>query len=315
MPVRMWRHGIHAFLDILRQEFLDTLDHILAFGYIASFMMALLYESVLTFKDVWIEYRHDPVQYNIAVEDDDIRDRGTWSGVARFWYGRATKRPSTVGSPYHHLAILARSHTLQQLNVLAGTEKRHKRPRTAARLLDTDGTSVLWSIGRHTDHKSIVSYSTCKQLWQGFLYNDFLIDQMQAILAPCHSTTKDCFQPLLYWTSSRITNNVYTLVYVPLIFIYSLIIIEDDVEAFCEILSVEFLSSFNGLSRLEVILFKAPRTLERGTFRLLYSKRVHCASLCTIIYWPSGTSRKLACQTLWNGRQALTRWKWTLSWH
>lgn len=55
MPARMWRHGIHAFLEVLRHKLPQSLEHMLAFIYIAYSMMALLYETVSTFEDTWIE--------------------------------------------------------------------------------------------------------------------------------------------------------------------------------------------------------------------------------------------------------------------
>ena len=55
MPARMWRHGIHAFLEVLRHRLPESLEHMLAFIYIAYTMMALLYETVSTFEDTWIE--------------------------------------------------------------------------------------------------------------------------------------------------------------------------------------------------------------------------------------------------------------------
>lgn len=55
MPARMWRHGIHAFLEVLRHRLPDSLEHMLAFIYIAYSMMALLYETVPAFEDTWIE--------------------------------------------------------------------------------------------------------------------------------------------------------------------------------------------------------------------------------------------------------------------
>ena len=114
MPARMWRHGIHAFLEVLRHRLPDSLDHMLAFIYIAYSMMALLFETVPAFEDTWIECLGDLGRYRMAIEDDDIRDREVWAGVAQFWYSKATdKRPNT-GRLYHHLAILARPYTLQQ---------------------------------------------------------------------------------------------------------------------------------------------------------------------------------------------------------
>ena len=117
MPARMWRHGIHAFLEVLRHRLPESLDHMLTFIYIAYSMMALLYETVPTFEDTWIECLGDLGRYRMAIEDDDIRDREVWSGVARFWYGKASNNNPQVGRLYHHLAILARPFTLQQLSL------------------------------------------------------------------------------------------------------------------------------------------------------------------------------------------------------
>lgn len=117
MPARMWRHGIHAFLEVLRHRLPESLDHMLAFIYIAYSMMALLYETVSTFEDTWIECLGDLARYRMAIEDDDIRDREVWSGVARFWYSKAADKSPNVGRLYHHLAILARPSSLQQLSL------------------------------------------------------------------------------------------------------------------------------------------------------------------------------------------------------
>ena len=55
MPARMWRHGIHAFLEVLRHRLPESLEHMLSFIYIAYSMMALLFETVPAFEDTWIE--------------------------------------------------------------------------------------------------------------------------------------------------------------------------------------------------------------------------------------------------------------------
>jgi hypothetical protein len=75
MPARMWRHGIHSFLELLRHRLPASLDHMLAFIYLAYTMMALLYETVPAFEDTWIECLGDLGRYRMAIEDDDIRDR------------------------------------------------------------------------------------------------------------------------------------------------------------------------------------------------------------------------------------------------
>ncbi|KAK1658061.1 hypothetical protein BDP55DRAFT_594814, partial [Colletotrichum godetiae] len=45
MPARMWRHGIHSFLELLRHRLPASLEHMLTFIYLAYSMMALLYET------------------------------------------------------------------------------------------------------------------------------------------------------------------------------------------------------------------------------------------------------------------------------
>ena len=115
MPARMWKHGIHSFLELLRRRLPESLDYMLAFIYLAYQMMALLYETVPTFEDTWIECLGDLGRYRMAIEDEDVRDRETWAGVARFWYSKAADKSPTVGRLYHHLAILARPNALQQL--------------------------------------------------------------------------------------------------------------------------------------------------------------------------------------------------------
>lgn len=115
MPARMWRHGIHAFLELLRHSLPSSLDHMVNFIYFAYPMMTLLYESVPAFEDTWIECLGDLARYRMAIEDSDLRDREIWSGVARDWYSKASDSLPSTGRLYHHLAILARPDSLKQL--------------------------------------------------------------------------------------------------------------------------------------------------------------------------------------------------------
>ncbi|KAH7268340.1 hypothetical protein B0J15DRAFT_390316 [Fusarium solani] len=112
MPARMWRHGIHSFLELLRHQ---LPGHILMFLYLAYSMMALLFEMVPAFEDTWIECLGDLGRYCMAIEDDDVRDREAWTEVSHHWYIKASDGPTT-GRLYHHLAILARPNALQQLS-------------------------------------------------------------------------------------------------------------------------------------------------------------------------------------------------------
>lgn len=87
----------------------------LTFIYMAYSTMTLLYETVPDFVETWIECLGDLGRYRMAIEDDDIRDRETWTSVSRYWYSKASDRQPKIGRLYHHLAILARPDALQQL--------------------------------------------------------------------------------------------------------------------------------------------------------------------------------------------------------
>ncbi|KAF4475379.1 Telomerase-binding protein EST1A [Colletotrichum fructicola Nara gc5] len=115
MPARLWRHGIHSFLELLRHRLPASLEHMLTFIYLAYSMVALLYETVPTFEDTWIECLGDLGRYRMAIEDDDLKDREVWTSVSRHWYSKASDKAPTTGRLYHHLAILARPNALQQL--------------------------------------------------------------------------------------------------------------------------------------------------------------------------------------------------------
>ncbi|KZL80703.1 hypothetical protein CI238_09061 [Colletotrichum incanum] len=115
MPARMWRHGIHSFLELLRHRLPASLEHMLTFIYLAYSIIALLYETVPTFEDIWIECLGDLGRYRMAIEDDNLKDREVWTSVSRHWYSKASDKAPTTGRLYHHLAILARPNALQQL--------------------------------------------------------------------------------------------------------------------------------------------------------------------------------------------------------
>ena len=115
MPGRMWKHGIHSFLELMRRYLPESREYMIAFILLAYQMMALLYETVPAFEQTWIECLGDLGRYRMAVEDDDYRDRETWGGVARSWYSKASDEHPEIGRLYHHLAILAGPNALQKL--------------------------------------------------------------------------------------------------------------------------------------------------------------------------------------------------------
>jgi hypothetical protein len=107
MPARMWKHGIHAFLEVLRHRRPESQEYMLAFIYLAYQMMSLLLETVPNFTDTWIECLGDLARYRMAIEED--REIHTiWGGVAGRWYAMAADRHPVVGRLYHHSGILER---------------------------------------------------------------------------------------------------------------------------------------------------------------------------------------------------------------
>ncbi|KAK5118395.1 hypothetical protein LTR62_002909 [Meristemomyces frigidus] len=107
MLARMWKHGIHSFLEVLRHHRPASQEFMLSFIYLAYQMMSLLYETVPTFVDTWIECLGDLARYRMAIEDDK-EPHAQWGGVAASWYLKASDRHPQVGRLYHHLAILER---------------------------------------------------------------------------------------------------------------------------------------------------------------------------------------------------------------
>jgi hypothetical protein len=121
MPGRMWKIGIHPFLEELRlrlpvddQEPQDTRDHMIAFIHSCYQVVELLYETVPAFECAWIECLGDLGRYRMAI-DKDIQEYETWANVSRSWYSKAADKTPTVGRLSHHLATLARSSSLEQL--------------------------------------------------------------------------------------------------------------------------------------------------------------------------------------------------------
>ena len=115
MPARMWRHGIHAFLELLRHRLPESQDHMLSFIYIAYSMMALLLESVPGLTDTWIECLGDLTRYRMATEERLLHDREVWPGVSRMWCNKLADHSPDFGQIQRHLALQSSSNVFPQL--------------------------------------------------------------------------------------------------------------------------------------------------------------------------------------------------------
>ncbi|KAJ6142227.1 DNA/RNA-binding domain E.t1.c1-type [Penicillium chrysogenum] len=114
MPARMWRYGVHLFLELLRRKTPDSMEHMIDFIYLSYSIITLLLESVPDFKKTWIECLGDLARYRMAVEEFDKKVRELWVGVSRYWYNQDADRSAENGRIQHHLAVLACPDILQQ---------------------------------------------------------------------------------------------------------------------------------------------------------------------------------------------------------
>ncbi|HET6346874.1 MAG TPA: hypothetical protein VFH51_18210, partial [Myxococcota bacterium] len=106
MPGRLWKHGIHAYLELLRTHLPQSREHMLEFLSTSQQMMALLVETNPAFTDTWKECLGDLARYRMAIsEDAGVRQK--WTEIARGWYEQVLASDPGVGRLYHQLAVLA----------------------------------------------------------------------------------------------------------------------------------------------------------------------------------------------------------------
>uniref|UniRef100_A0A0B7KKM5 DNA/RNA-binding domain-containing protein n=1 Tax=Bionectria ochroleuca TaxID=29856 RepID=A0A0B7KKM5_BIOOC len=114
MAGRLWKHGIHSFLEILRTRQPGSHEHMLTFIHQAYTLLELLYESVPILEVIWLNFLGDVSRYGMFV-DENSDDGNIWIGVSRQWYSLASEKSPSAGHLYHHLAILARADVIQKL--------------------------------------------------------------------------------------------------------------------------------------------------------------------------------------------------------
>ena len=115
IPFRLWKHGILAYLEILRPRLPATFEFMESFIYMAYQMMGLLYETVPAYQDVWIECLGDLARYRSAMEGQSASSREIWNQDAIWWFATASLRQPLIGRYHHHLGMLARPKLAKQL--------------------------------------------------------------------------------------------------------------------------------------------------------------------------------------------------------
>ncbi|KAH7418050.1 hypothetical protein BKA64DRAFT_187096 [Cadophora sp. MPI-SDFR-AT-0126] len=118
MPARMWRHGIYSFLEFLRHRLPHSHDAMEEFIHLAYMMMERLYKNVPAFEDTWVVVG-DLTSYCMAIEGENLEDRGKWVAIARHWCSTLSRNAPTAGRLYHCLAMLTRGDVLLQLALLS----------------------------------------------------------------------------------------------------------------------------------------------------------------------------------------------------
>ena len=114
IPTRLWRYGIHLFLELLRHRLPESLDYMVDFIYHAYSIITLLLRRDSMFAETWTEYLGDLGLYRMVVENDR-RDKQVWAGVSRDWYKKCADRSPGNGRIQHRLAALACPDGLKQL--------------------------------------------------------------------------------------------------------------------------------------------------------------------------------------------------------
>lgn len=117
MPLRLWRYGIYDFLELLRRRLPETAEYMETFIYTAYSMLTLHLETVRRFESTWIECLGDLARYRMALEDQNLRERENWCGIAMYWYNQAEDRAPGLGRIQHSiaLAIVSRPNIVQRL--------------------------------------------------------------------------------------------------------------------------------------------------------------------------------------------------------
>ncbi|KUI64505.1 hypothetical protein VM1G_00671 [Cytospora mali] len=107
MSARLWKHGMHAFLELLRHRLPESLDFTEDFVSLTYKLLSALDEDVPRFRCTWAEMKGDVARYGWGIQGDTNTGK-RWNYVSLEDYTRVRDVDPTVGRLYHHLAILKR---------------------------------------------------------------------------------------------------------------------------------------------------------------------------------------------------------------
>ncbi|KAL6410148.1 hypothetical protein AUP68_06560 [Ilyonectria robusta] len=106
MPARLWKHGVHDHLEVLRARMPESSEHMLVL-LIRSYSMMQLLEETTDSRYFTVECAGDLARYRFAIEDQDTDVKMHWKEVAINKYNIVSDMDPTAGRLYHHLSILS----------------------------------------------------------------------------------------------------------------------------------------------------------------------------------------------------------------
>ncbi|PYH76389.1 hypothetical protein BO82DRAFT_207422 [Aspergillus uvarum CBS 121591] len=115
MPTRLWRYGIHDYLEMMRHQLPESLEYMLGFIQDVYKTMASMVSEFPAYEETWLECLGDLSRYRMAAETTDTEDRRLWARIAMTWYNRAADRNPDMGKFQHHLGVMARHDVAQRL--------------------------------------------------------------------------------------------------------------------------------------------------------------------------------------------------------
>lgn len=104
MRLRLRRHGLLSFLELLKQGLPASREHMITFTCESYKMMNRLYETIPRGEYTWINCLADIARYRSFIEDDHARDGSTWEDLANYWSSKAAaKSRQLYGVPLPNL--------------------------------------------------------------------------------------------------------------------------------------------------------------------------------------------------------------------
>ncbi|KAK6433959.1 hypothetical protein LTR95_009859 [Oleoguttula sp. CCFEE 5521] len=106
-PARLWKHRIHAFLEVLRSRRPHSQEYMLSFISLAYQMIALLFETAPSFADTWTRCLANLAHYRLAIEEEEKNEKygAGGEGTCSRYQNPSDQHPA-AGRLYHHLEVL-----------------------------------------------------------------------------------------------------------------------------------------------------------------------------------------------------------------